>query len=651
MFAFFISKEFIMLDFVRNNKKAMLILLVVLIIPSFVVLGVNFNFSNPGANELAHVGKNTIIYDQLDNRMKLIRNNNPDVSQQEFNTPEFKMQVLRAMIEELLWSTGAHENRLVVTDQALLQALMSLPFSREYLDENGRINPDQYKQAVLNRGYQVNVFENQILRPELMVERMKLPATYGFTSRVDVEQYMKFIESRYVLRQRVLNFQEYVDGITVTSEELQKNYEDYKKFFVEPASVDIEYVVFDLATLGNKLSKEELKSYYEQNKASFDIQQQRKISHILIKGDDAKQKAEELLLKLRADPTQFAELAKEYSMDVTSSNGGDLGYISEGMLAPLDHVAFSLNAIGDISEVIESPYGYHIVMLTDIQGAGSSFEDVFPLIELELRKRAAASLSADAIQKFSESVSAENNNFNEVAQEFGIQIQQAHNITQQPQVNTQGILNNTDFLNVIFNPEILASSKNSSPVKVGPTQIASVRVISQQPERVKTLAEVETQLKDMIIQQKAIAQAQIEAQKILEQWGKSPEEANDAEEVSFTQEEVMQWFAGVRDQQVDPNVMKMLQEIFAVADKVFQYSPASSMPDSFMVELPSQGYIVAQLQRIEVPETFDDERITQRAIGLGEVITDSQRGAMIRNMEKVYDAGIYPDTMGRLSIN
>lgn len=638
-----------MLDLIRNNRKIMLVLLVFLVFPSFVIFGVNFDFGGGNSNDLAHVGKNPITAVQLKERLEVIRRNNPNVDLRELDQPEVKLQVLRGIIEDTLWQTAAHGHRLVVSDPSLRQELLQHPILEGLVDEKGQIDTQAYRALLGRMGYRDHDFENLVLRPEIMAARMKLPVRFGFTSRVDVEQYMQFVGSRYVLRQQTFNFEEYVENITVTPEELLAHYEKSKHLFVTPASVDIEYVVFDGSKLGDNLSGDALRAYYEQNKEQLNLQEERRISHVLLTGDDAKQKAEALLVELRQNPSRFAEVAEQQSEDKQSAvAGGDLGYIAQGILAPLDQVAFALKNVGDIADVVESPVGYHIVMLTDVK-TNASFDALSPSVMADLRKSVATPLSTTAAEHFVASVAAQSDSFDAVAKEFGLQIEQARNIAQQPAFGASGVLGNADFLNAVFNANALNSSKNIMPVKVGATQLASARVLTYVPEAVKPFAEVEDQVKAMIVQEKAIAQAQVEAQKLLEQWKETPEMANEAGEVSFTQGEVIQWMTGIQQQQVDLNVMLMLQEIFAVAEKAFQYSSASDLPESFVVELPGRGYIAAQLQRIELPEEMDEALLAQSSIGLGEVVTDSQKGAMLGYMEKEYNAGLYPETIQRLS--
>lgn len=147
----------------------------------------------------------------------------------------------------------------------------------------------------------------------------------------------------------------------------------------------------------NAVTNDEMKKYYDDNKDDFYIDQV-EASHILIKTIDdedkelsdekkaeAKKKAEEVLAKAKAGE-DFSELAKEYSQDtVSAKNGGDLGFFKKGeMVKPFEEAAFSMK-VGEISDLVESDFGYHIIKVTDKEDRQKTFDEVKETIKETLQ--------------------------------------------------------------------------------------------------------------------------------------------------------------------------------------------------------------------------------------------------------------------------
>ena len=137
----------------------------------------------------------------------------------------------------------------------------------------------------------------------------------------------------------------------------------------------------------SKISEKDMKKYYEENKDSF-YTDTVTASHILIKTQDAegkelsdakkkeaKAKIEEVLAKVKAGE-DFAELAKKYSEDGSASSGGDLGTFGRGqMVTAFEDAAFSMKP-GEISDIVETEFGYHIIKVTDRVDKQESYDDV-----------------------------------------------------------------------------------------------------------------------------------------------------------------------------------------------------------------------------------------------------------------------------------
>jgi hypothetical protein len=164
-----------------------------------------------------------------------------------------------------------------------------------------------------------------------------------------------------------------------------------------------------------EVSEDDMKKHFEENKASFNQPEKIKASHILIKVDEKKTKeeakkiADKVLKEAKAglkDPKSFTELVKKYSDDEGSKRrGGDLGYFErteEGgkMVKPFSDGAFALKEVGDISDLVESEFGIHIIKLTgNKEKVEKSFEDVKKNIENTLKTEKRKTSFEDMIAK------------------------------------------------------------------------------------------------------------------------------------------------------------------------------------------------------------------------------------------------------------
>lgn len=250
----------------------------------------------------------------------------------------------------------------------------------------------------------------------LALNKIDLESKYGSTVwETEVENGVKFKDT---FKNRVLKGMIDVeavceeakkDGLTPSEEEIDKAFdelnknlyanENYKKILEDLKISDtcIKSQVEKTLTIQKytenfdknlKISDEEMKKYYEEHKADY-YKDEVKASHILISTVDdngkelseakkkkAKKKAEEVLKKAKSGE-EFSELAKEYSDDPGSAaKGGDLGYFTKGqMVQPFEEAAFSLKS-GEISGLVESEYGYHIIKVYDKIDKQLTFDEV-----------------------------------------------------------------------------------------------------------------------------------------------------------------------------------------------------------------------------------------------------------------------------------
>lgn len=634
-----------MLDLIRNNRKAMLILLVVLVFPSFVFLGITrFGGGGVADDTVAEIDGAPIAAAQLNQRIRVIQQNNEGLDPALLSQPDVKLEILVQMVKDTLWRSAAADHHLVISDSALRQALRLNPVLQNITDADGKVDMQAYEIMLRRAGLTYDEFEESE-RLRVMSERMQTPVSMGFTSQVDVDQQLRYWGQKYVFRQRVFNAGEFINDVDVTPEELQAYYQANTGMFTEPASVDVEYIVFDAPAYSRSLvvSEEEARAYFEQNRNHFAPHQYR-ASHILVEvapnaGQDEKEqarlRAEGILEEVRQDPSRFAEIAKSSSDDSFSAvQGGDLGYFTTGIMEPeFERAVLALN-IGDVSGLVETKFGYHIIMLTDSQiPEKATFEDFRGVVEAALRDQMAADGFVKAAQRFASEVNASDSSLEEIAQTYGLEVRQAQNVTPSVGADAYGALANADFRAALFTPAALEAGQNVEAVPVGPMEIASARVLQYRPETVKPFEAVEQQIRMIVSAERAVVLAQDAAQKVLVLWQESPEESVQAQELTISLLGYVQGqFRGVVSD--------------FVAQKVFSYMTESDFPQTFIVEIPGAGSVVVQMERIE-PADMDVLEVVrpQMALTATSLNVGAQANAYMSYLQDEYKVKFYPEVL------
>jgi peptidyl-prolyl cis-trans isomerase D len=279
------------------------------------------------------------------------------------------------------------------------------------------------------------------------------------------------------------------------------------------------------------LSEADLKAYYDQNAARLSGDEERRASHILINApkdaptadrQKAKIKADELLKAVRAVPASFVDIAKKNSQDTGSAaKGGDLDFFARGtMVKPFEDAAFAMKK-GDISEVIESDFGYHIIQLTDVKTPTQrSFEELRAGIESDLKTQQAQRKFAEVAEVFTNTVYEQADSLKPVADKLKLEIKTVDSVPRHPLPGSTGALASEKFLSTLFSQETIEKKRNTEAVEVAVNQLAAGHVVAYQPARVLPLTEVRQQVRARVVAAKAAELAKNEGADKLNLWKK-----------------------------------------------------------------------------------------------------------------------------------
>lgn len=493
-----------MLEFFRTHGKPLQFLLLLVIIVAFVFVGVEgyIRMADSANLTVAKVGGFEIKQAELDQAhrqtVERMRQQMPGVDVKLFDTPEAKQRVLDDLVRERVLRTAMVKQNLSVSDEQLQRKFAADPQFAQIRTPDGAVS----KEFLSMRGISSAAFAEQLRDDFAMRQVMEgvsgsqIAGTTATNTALDA-----LLERREVQVQR-FDAKEYLAKVNPSDADIEAYYKANTAQFRTAEEARIEYVVLDLDAMKKQLtlSEDELRSYYDQNIARYTSAEERHAAHILIKvepgasADDkakAKARAEALLAEARKSPAGFAELAKKNSQDEGSApNGGDLDFFGRGaMVKPFDEAVFAMKA-GEISNLVESEFGFHIIKLIETRGGEKKpFESVRAQIVEEVSKPKAQEAYAAAAEQFSNLVYEQSDSLQPVVDRLKLTKVEA-TVRRQPAPGTVGPLGQPKLLDAIFSADVVKNKRNTEAVETGPNQLVSARIVEHRPERVLPLAEV-----------------------------------------------------------------------------------------------------------------------------------------------------------------
>ncbi len=584
-----------MFDFVRKHTRIMQFLLFLLIFPSFVLFGLEgYNRFREGGATVATVDGHDITQAEWDaahrNQVERMRSSMPNVDVKLFDTPEAKFGTLERMVRDRLLQVAAIQLRLGASDTRLATELQQNPNIAALRRADGTLDIERYRQLLASQGMSPESFEAQVRADLASRQVMSGVGITSFSSPALADVTLNaFYEQRQV---QVARFApaDFVGQIKPTPEELEAYYKAHADKFQSAERASVEYVVLDLAAVqkGIVVPEAELKTYYEQNVARLAGLEERRASHILINADKAapaaerdkaRAKAQELLAALKQNPNQFAELARKNSQDSGSaSKGGDLDFFGRGaMVKPFEEVAFALKK-GEISDVVETEFGFHIIRLTDIKvPEQKSFESQRAKLEAEVRTQLAQRKFAEAAEQFTNTVYEQSDSLKPVAERLKLDIQQANDLGRDTPAGASPVTN-AKLLAAIFSQDSIDKKRNTEAVELGANQLAAARITQYSPARTLPFDEVKTRVQDLLVQQQATERARAEGVAKLAEWKTSPDAAKLPAAIMVSRE--------AKQQQPSALVEAALR------------ASTQTLPAWVGVDLGSAGYAVVKVEKV-----------------------------------------------------
>jgi peptidyl-prolyl cis-trans isomerase D len=532
-----------MFDFVRKHMKWMQLILFLLIVPSFVLFGLEgYNRFQEKGEAVARVDGHDISREEWENAHKQevdrLRAQMPNLDAKLFDSPEARYGTLERIVRDRVLAAAANKSHLTVSDARVAREIQQDPTIAQLRGPDGKLDMARYRQLLGAQGMTPEAFENKV-RSDLATNQVLwgLGGSGLSSAAVTNATFGAFYEKREI---QLANFAaaDFTSKVAVTDADIEAFYKANAPMFQAPEQASIEYVVLDLeaVTKGITVNEQDLKTYYEQNAQRMAGQEERRASHILISvpknaaaadREKAKAKAQELLAAAKKNPEAFADLARKNSQDTGSAQqGGDLDFFARGaMVKPFEDAAFSMQK-GAVSELVESEFGYHIIKLTDIKAPKQrTFEEMRPQLEADLKRQQAQKRFAEAAESFTNTVYEQSESLKPVADKLKLEVKTAAGLSRTPARGAAGPLANPKFLTALFSADAIEKKRNTEAVEVGPSQLASGRIVQYTPARTRPLAEVKDEVRTRLVAQRASEMAKKEGEAKLAAWKAAPTSA------------------------------------------------------------------------------------------------------------------------------
>src|SRR5882672_5511322 len=308
-------------------------------------------------------------------------------------------QILQQMVDEQAALAEAERQGLRVSDEELAQQIFSIPA----LQENGRfIGEARYEQLLMSQNPPMNKgdFEEN-LRRSMMIDKLRSAVTgWLAVTDADVEREYKNRNEKVKLQVVAITADKFRDKVTVTDADINSYYTAHQAEYRKGEQRKIRYLLIDRDQLRSRatVTPQDIESYYSSNVQQFQTPEQVRASHVLLKteGKDeatVRKQAEDVPKQAKAPGADFAALARKYSEDEGSKvNGGDLDYFPKGRMVPeFEAAAFAMQP-GQISDLVKSQFGFHIIKVIDKKPAATRTLD-------EVRTQIQQTLQAQRVEQ------------------------------------------------------------------------------------------------------------------------------------------------------------------------------------------------------------------------------------------------------------
>jgi peptidyl-prolyl cis-trans isomerase D len=630
-----------MLDFIRNHKRLMQVFLALFIVPGLGLVGIQgFRGFFDNSGNVASVNGHKITLQEFDgaqreqlDRMRQMLGASFDPKM--FDTPAMRTSLVDGLIQQRITTDETQRENLTASDGAVQTALLGIPAIAQLKGPDGRIDTDAYVKLLASQGMTPEQLDARIRFEIANSQTSDSILKSAFTPTALAAHLTALSEQTRQVQGLAFHPISYQQKAQPTYDQLKQYYDAHKADFQIPETAQIDYLVLNGDALAATVqpSDADAKKYYDDNVTHYKTDDQVRASHILItvakNASDAdrakaKAKAEQVLAQVRAHPDQFAELAKQDSQDPGSADkGGDLGWFGRGqMVKSFEDAAFSQKP-NQISDLVQSDFGYHIIKVTDTKPAQTKpFDEVKASILTTLKAQQAATLYAQNAEPFTNMVYEQAASLKPAADKFHLQIKTATvSRTPNPALAPTDPLNSPKLLAAIFADDSIVKKHNTQATDLGDSTLVSAHVTQYSPASTPSFDKVKSEVHDKVVAEQTAVLAKQDGAAKLADFEKSKSADGFGTAVSVSRNDA---------QGLPPSAI----------DAIFKIDPAK-LPAYVGIDLGKDGYAIYRLNSVTTPPTPDAQRLAGAQQQLSQMVGQADVQAYTASLRARSDVKIY----------
>lgn len=437
-----------------------------------------------------------------------------------FDDKLLRKQVIEQMINDAVLSETAKKWNLRISDDFVRQYIQSIPF----FQSNGKFNAQAYNTAVRNQGMTQRSFEEGV-RQDLVKQQLRNGiAGSALATDYELNESVRLRDQERETAYLIVSGKKLAGDYQPSEEELKTYYDGHPQDYMVPERVKVEYILLspEVVGAGVEVTEDKLHAYYDQHKDEFQAPEERKVRHILVQVaenadaaamDAARAKIEDIANRLE-NGEHFDVLAKEFSDDPGSKEqGGDVGWISPGVMAKaFEEAAYKLEK-GKVSEPVRTPFGFHLIEVTEIKSGGEgSFDALRDEIETAYRRNQAEQLLFDKAEKLADLSYETPDSLAPAADALQLEPQQSDWFDRK---GGKGVLASPKVVAAAFSEDVLQEGNNSELIELEDDQVMVLRVVEHEAEHPQAFEEVKDSIKAKLKREKASKLAVAKGEELL----------------------------------------------------------------------------------------------------------------------------------------